>query len=51
MLIILYLLNKERSKALSEFHKVELNGAPVDAWLIKALHGGLVVSVEDLKKQ
>lgn len=51
MLIVLYLLNKERTEALKEVHNMEGMGSRIDPWLSKLLFGKRIVSVDDLRQK
>ncbi|HEY2867639.1 MAG TPA: tetratricopeptide repeat protein [Pyrinomonadaceae bacterium] len=51
MIVILYLLNKERTEALIEFQNLERSGRSVDPWLSRLVHGKQIVSVDDLAQR
>jgi len=51
MIVILYLLNKERTEALLEFQNLERSGPSVDAWLMRLMYDKRIVSVDDLVRK
>jgi len=48
MLVVLFLLKKDRESALKEFRAIEFSGAAVKPWLSRLIFGNDVVSVADL---